>query len=158
MKYTLASSRKWYNNLPGKRASAAAIIEWNGKYLMVKDDYKNAMTFPGGVIDRDESPFHTAVREAKEEAGIALRKEQVQFYSVSYVKKHFGFADRFHFFFYAVIDDKQASTIRLEQGIEYYKWVDADEIGKLAGGRGTYGKLGQMLQTNEPVPYFETLF
>ncbi|MBI3889580.1 NUDIX hydrolase, partial [Candidatus Saccharibacteria bacterium] len=62
-RYTLESSREWYNNLPGKRASAAMVIRYDGKILMVKDDYKPAMTFPGGNIDPNESAKVAAIRE-----------------------------------------------------------------------------------------------
>lgn len=153
MKYTLESSREWYNNLPGKRASAAMVIRWSGKVLMVKDDYKPAMTFPGGNIDPDESAKAGAIRETFEEVGIELRPEDVVFHSVAYISEHHGFKDRFHFFFIADFADEP--TVKTESGIEYVKWVAPDEIGEAANGRKTYVELQKMLCSDTTIPYFE---
>lgn len=155
MKYTLESSREWYNNLPGKRTSAALIVRHQGKVLMVKDDYKHAMTFPGGVIDPDESAKTAAIRETHEEAGLKLDPDNVDFCSVAYVSKKNGFNDRFQFFFLADIDADTAASVSPESGIEYYEWVEPSEIGSRAGGRGTYVELGAMLASGTTIPYFE---
>jgi 8-oxo-dGTP pyrophosphatase MutT (NUDIX family) len=152
-KYTLESSREWYNNLPGKRVSAAMIVRHEGKYLLIKDDYKQAMTFPSGVVDTDESAQHAAVRETKEETG--LSSVNVQFYSVAYVSEHYGFNDMFHFFFVTDIDDAQINSLAFEEGIEYHKWVGAEEIGTLCGDRPVYNRVGDMLISGNTVPYFE---
>ena len=154
--YTLESSREWYNNLPGKRASAAMIIRANDKYLMIKDDYKQAMTFPSGMIDPDESAKHAAIRETHEEVGIELLPDNVTFYSVSYISEHNGFKDRFHFFFIADLDDDTSQNIVMGPTIEDYKWVGSDEIGELSGNRGAYAKLQEMLASHSPIPYFES--
>lgn len=153
MKYTLESSREWYNNLPGKRASAAMVIRWNGNVLMVKDDYKPAMTFPGGNIDPDESAKTGAIRETFEEVGIALRPEDVVFHSVAYISEHHGFKDRFHFFF--ITDFASEPIVKVESGIEYVKWVAPDKIGEAANGRKTYVELQKMLVSDVTIPYFE---
>ena len=155
MKYTLESSREWYNNLPGKRTSAAVIVRYDGKILMVKDDYKSAMTFPGGVIDPDESAKTAAIRETREEVGLDLDPAQVEFHSVAYVPKKNGFNDRFQFFFLADIDAETAALVSPESGIEYYAWVEPFEVGTRAGGRGTYVELATMLSSGLSVPYFE---
>jgi 8-oxo-dGTP pyrophosphatase MutT (NUDIX family) len=154
MKYTLDESREWYNNLPGKRASAAMIIRHDGKYLLIKDDYKRSMTFPSGVIDPNESPLTTAIRETGEEVGIQLLPTDVTFFSVSYIAEHHGFNDRFHFFFIADIGKEAVENMALEKGIEYHKWVNANEIDGLSGHSG-YKKLSEMLQTGTVVSYFE---
>ena len=152
-RYTLESSREWYNNLPGKRASAAMIVRNDGKYLLIKDDYKQAMTFPSGVVDADESALQTAIRETKEEVGVSA--VNVQFYAVAYVGEHYGFNDMFHFFFVTDIDDTHASRLTFEEGIEYHKWVSAEEIAALCGDRPVYARLGTMLVSGDTVPYFE---
>lgn len=151
--YTLESSREWYNNLPGKRASAAMVIRWNNKVLMVKDDYKHAMTFPGGNIDPDEPAKAAAIRETAEEVGIELAPERVIFHSVAYISEHNGFKDRFHFFFIADVDSEP--EVKPESGIEYIKWADLSEIGDLSGGRKTYVELQTMLMSNATISYFE---
>lgn len=155
MKYTIDESREWYNNLPGKRSSAGVIVRHNGKILMVKDDYKPAMTFPGGAIDPDEAPKHAAIRETFEEVGLTLATESVSFYSTFYVSERKGFKDCYHFFFIIDIDEAMAASINTEEGIEYYTWVEPTDIGRLAGDRPLYQQLEMMLQTASPVPYKE---
>lgn len=156
MKYTLESSRDFYNNYPGKRASAAMIVRHGDEYLMIKHDYKEIMTFPSGLIDPDESPLTTAMRETNEEIGLELKSEEVSFYAVTYVSEHNGFMDRFHFFFITDVDDEQVAELRFEQGIELHKWVKVDEVSELAGGRSVYRNIQHMLETGKPVPYFES--
>jgi 8-oxo-dGTP pyrophosphatase MutT (NUDIX family) len=151
--YTLESSRDWYNNLPGKRASAAMVITYDDTYLMIKDDYKKAMTFPGGNIDPDESAKRAAIRETAEEIGLELNDEAVQFHSVAYISEHNGFKDRFHFFF--IVELTSRPELSLEKGVEYVKWVKKEEIGALSGGRKTYVRLEEMLLSNNAIPYFE---
>lgn len=49
------------------------IIENEGKYLYVRNSYGyKRITFPGGRIDKGESPEDAAIREVKEEIGIDL--------------------------------------------------------------------------------------
>lgn len=155
MKYTIDESREWYNNLPGKRSSAAVIVRYDNTILMVKDDYKPAMTFPSGAIDPDEAPKHAAIRETSEEVGLTLNSESVSFFSTFYVAERRGFKDCYHFFFIIDIDEATAASIVTEDGIEYYKWVQPADIGRLAGDRPLYQRLGDMLQVATPLPYVE---
>ncbi len=155
MKYTVESSREWYNNLPGKRTSAGMIVRYRGRILMIKDDYKRAMTFPGGIIDPDEGAKLAALRETKEEAGLDIAPEDATFYSVGYMGEREGFKDCFHFFFIADIDEDTASQVQTEAGIEYHKWVNPNEIGELAGDRAIYNQLQTMLASGAEIPYFE---
>jgi len=155
-KYTLESSREWYNNLPGKRASAAMIIRHRDKYLLIKDDYKEAMTMPSGVIDPNEAPKQTAIRETSEEVGISFHPDDVRFFGVAYISEHYGFKDRFHFYFITEIDESKTVDITLQEGMEYFKWVEASEIGgTLTGDRPAYTRLSQILQSGDTVSYFE---
>lgn len=153
--YTLESSREWYNNLPGKRASAAMIVQYQGKVLMVKDDYKHAMTFPGGIVDPDESPKTAAIRETREEVGLTLSQDDALFHSVAYIQEHNGFNDRLHFFFIAEATLDTVKALKFEDKIEYHKWVEPAQIGECAGGSLTYVELQAMLVSSETVPYFE---
>ncbi|MDB5183621.1 MAG: hypothetical protein JWO07_302 [Candidatus Saccharibacteria bacterium] len=156
MKYTRDSSRQWYNNLPGKRASAAMVIRWGDKYLMLKDDYKDYMTFPSGVVDPDESPLATAIRETNEESGLVFDPQDVSFYSVCYINEYDGFKDRFHFYFLTEVNDDIDAKIKIGEGIEYYKWVGVDEIAELAVQQRVYVHLQKLLMSpGSPEPYFE---
>ncbi|RZM05104.1 MAG: NUDIX hydrolase [Pedobacter sp.] len=98
-KYTVKQDRDWYNALPTKRGSAALVMRDGNMVLMVKDNYKDFWTFPGGVIDAGESPFVAALRETHEEVGVIVKAPDAKFLSVSYVPEKNGFKDRLHFFF-----------------------------------------------------------
>jgi ADP-ribose pyrophosphatase YjhB (NUDIX family) len=154
-KYTVDESRDWYNGLPSKRSSAGMIVRHNDAILMVKDDYKPAMTFPGGVIDPNEAPRHAAIRETHEETNVKLEHSDVQYFTVGYIPENNGFQDRYHFFFITTIGDEAKQAIAHEKSIEYFAWVPVDEIAERAGNRPTYVAIQHMLQTNQPIPYFE---
>lgn len=50
--------------------SAGALIWRDGEVLLVQPAYKPDWEIPGGVVENDESPAATIVRELKEELGI----------------------------------------------------------------------------------------
>lgn len=153
-KYTVDQSREWYNALPGKKSAAAMIVRHGDTVLMVKDDYKDAMTFPGGVIDPDESPLDAAVRETMEETQLVIDIEAVHFFTMSYVPPINGFMDRYQFFFIADIDDETKAMTMTVPGIEYDDWVPVAHIGEKAA-RPTYDAIQEMLLTGNVIPYFE---
>lgn len=155
-KYTVDQSREWYNALPGKKSAAALIVRHNDTVLMVKDDYKDAMTFPGGVIDPDESPLDAAIRETVEETKLVIPSESTSFFTVAYVPPVNGFMDRYQFFFIADIDDDMKATAMTVPGIEYDDWVPLSQIAERAA-RPTYAVIQEMLQSGNSIPYFEAL-
>jgi 8-oxo-dGTP pyrophosphatase MutT (NUDIX family) len=155
MKYTLESSREFYNNYPGKRASAAMIVRWQDKYLMIKHDYKDVMTFPSGLMDPDESPLTTAIRETAEEVGLELDEALVHFYTVTYIAEQFGFKDRIHFFFITDVSDEQANNLVFEKGVESHVWAEPDTIAEHGGNRDAYTKIQTMLVSGKWEAYFE---
>ena len=64
---------QYYASLP-KKAMAAGVLLLNeaGEILLVKTSYRSHWEFPGGVVDKDESPQAAAIRETREEIGIAV--------------------------------------------------------------------------------------
>ena len=55
---------------PSWMAGAVALIEWDGRWLMVDPVYREGWTLPGGLIDRGETPAAAIKRELVEELGI----------------------------------------------------------------------------------------
>lgn len=155
MKYTIEESREWYNALPTKRSAAALIVRRGDTVLMVKDDYKDAMTFPGGVIDPEESPLTAAIRETYEETNLQITHEAVRFYTVAYVAPVNGFMDRYQFFFIADISDEMQTNASVIAGIEYDEWIPITEIAEKAGSRPTYVAIQEMLTSGNVAPYIE---
>lgn len=59
---------------PGFTVGSICIIEReDGALLLVRHSYRDRWGFPGGLLARGESPEDGAVREAREEVGIAIR-------------------------------------------------------------------------------------
>ena len=64
------------------RNSARSIILRDGKVAMIhslRDDYYK---FPGGGIEKDETPVEAMIRETREEAGLVVRPETVREYGL----------------------------------------------------------------------------
>jgi ADP-ribose pyrophosphatase YjhB (NUDIX family) len=49
---------------------AVAIVEAEGKVVLVRHSYKSGWMFPGGAVDRGEAPSDAVMRELKEEIGL----------------------------------------------------------------------------------------
>ena len=52
--------------------SAAIFSDRHDHFLVVKPNYKDHWSLPGGAVEKDESPKHACLREVKEEIGIEL--------------------------------------------------------------------------------------
>jgi 8-oxo-dGTP pyrophosphatase MutT (NUDIX family) len=79
-KYTAEQKAAWLDSFDKRVASASVILEDSaGRALIVKAHYKDYWTFPGGMLDDNESPRQAAVREVFEEVGIELKESAVTF-------------------------------------------------------------------------------
>ncbi len=64
----------WFVFRPHTRG-AKMLIEYNGQLLLVRNTYgKKLWTFPGGGVNKNESFYAAAIREAREEVGIHIKK------------------------------------------------------------------------------------
>ncbi|WP_245811965.1 NUDIX domain-containing protein [Actinophytocola xinjiangensis] len=62
---------EYVRQLPQKRMSAGVVIrDASGRVLLVEPSYKAGWEIPGGVVEDDEAPWVTAVRETREEIGL----------------------------------------------------------------------------------------
>lgn len=76
----------------GYRRAVRVIVEKDGKILLGKryigDDKKMIYLFPGGGIDEDETVEEAAVKEVKEEVGLAVDNVRQIGYENKYDKVH----------------------------------------------------------------------
>lgn len=135
----LRSKRKQWFDVFQKRVSSATMILENeaGEALIVKANYKAHWTFPGGMIDKGETPLQAAVREVHEEVGIAVDPASVEF--VAIVDRKSSFLETYQFIFKASLSDAMFGHIHL-QASEIDEYVLIDRPGVNSGDRN-YGKV-----------------
>jgi len=94
--------KAWLEKLPKRVSSAALILENSAEQaLVVKANYKPYWTFPGGIIDPDETPKEAAVRETFEEVGLKVASKDVLFVAV--IDRKSEVAQTYQFVFKAVL-------------------------------------------------------
>jgi 8-oxo-dGTP diphosphatase len=63
----------WFAQLPGVVVSAGALItDPDGRVLLVKPNYRDHWTLPGGICEHGEPPHVGCAREVAEEIGLDL--------------------------------------------------------------------------------------
>jgi ADP-ribose pyrophosphatase YjhB (NUDIX family) len=68
-----ADADSWYASLPGVVMSAGALItDPAGAVLLVKPNYRNSWSLPGGICEHGEPPHLACRREVAEELGLEL--------------------------------------------------------------------------------------
>jgi 8-oxo-dGTP diphosphatase len=61
-----------------QEAASAAILDEDGRLLLVKENYdRRRYTLPGGAVEAGETVLDAAVRETLEETGVAVRLDHV---------------------------------------------------------------------------------
>jgi ADP-ribose pyrophosphatase YjhB (NUDIX family) len=56
-----------------KEGAAAAILDSDGRLLLIKENYdRRRYSFPGGEVEAGETPLDAVVRETREEACVAV--------------------------------------------------------------------------------------
>ena len=114
MKFTDEQRRTWLASLDRRFSSAAVLIENElGELLIVKSNYKDHWSLPGGIVDPGESPLEAAVREVEEEVGIKINPENLQLAMVA--SRH---SDEFlthQFIFFTQLENNVFSKIKLQE-------------------------------------------
>lgn len=131
--------RKQWFDVFQKRVSSATLILENaiGEVLIVKANYKEHWTFPGGMIDKGETPLQAAVREVSEEVGIIVNPASVAF--VAIVDRKSSFLETYQFIFKASLSDAMLDHIQLQASeIDEFALVDKARV---RSGDRNYGKV-----------------
>ncbi len=133
-------------------SSAAMILEdANEQALIVKAHYKAHWTFPGGIIDANETPKQASMREVAEEVGLVVQPESVCFGWV--VARHSVVADSYQFIFKAALDRDLLQGIVL-QANEIADWRLVSKADVLSQNL-VYATIVQQWACNNTQGYFE---
>ncbi len=126
--FSQRESLKWMQSMERRLSSVAVILEdAAGQALIVKAHYKPYWSFPGGVIDKDETPKEAAIREVKEEVGIALDAANLEFVAV--IDRKSIDAQTYQFVFKAPLESAMAERIILQSSeLDEYLLVTKAEV------------------------------
>jgi 8-oxo-dGTP diphosphatase len=68
---TFLDEAEWYASLATLYGTAAALITSpSGEVLLVKPNYRDHWSLPGGILEKDEPPHEGCAREVREEIGL----------------------------------------------------------------------------------------
>ena len=71
--FSAAEEAAWYARLPTMFAAAAALFtSSDGRVLLVKPNYRDHWSLPGGILEHGEPPHQGCRREVKEELGLDI--------------------------------------------------------------------------------------
>lgn len=128
----------WSKTLDRRVSSAAMILEDGaGRALIVKANYKSYWTFPGGIIDKGETPKEAAIRETHEEVGITIDPSLATFVAV--VNRKSNEAQTYQFIFKAPFTAAMLDSLVLQNSeLEEYAFITKADI---STGSRVYGKV-----------------
>ena len=116
------------NKKPIVYVSACAIIDSNDKILITsrehKDDFSNCWEFPGGKIEKNETPEECLIRELKEEINIDVSNKciaPIGFSSHEY--------EMFHIVLMLYVTRKWEGKFQVNEK-NSFKWVGYGELKK----------------------------
>lgn len=120
---------RWaHKRLPTKRLAACVMLfDEEGRLLVLETTYRKGWLVPGGIVERNESPWEGAVREVREEIGIEL--DRLDFAAMDWRSSDDEYDDSLHFVFHGgVLSPEQKSEIRPD-GVEIanYRFADRAE-------------------------------
>lgn len=105
---------EYAKSLPRKH-SGVGVLFFNdiNELLVVKPNYKEGWIVVGGVVDENESPLASAIRETKEEIGLDI--VNLDFAGVHYCSAVAPFGDSFQFMFNGGrLSHEQIQSIKLQ--------------------------------------------
>lgn len=126
--YRLFENKEMFERLPKRVSSAGlALTNTDGDVLIVKANYKEHWTFPGGIVDPGETPLDAAIRETSEEVGVVVKREAVSFMMV--IDRMSDHAQSYQFIFRASFPEAMSGHIIMQASeIEAYVFVSRAQI------------------------------
>jgi 8-oxo-dGTP pyrophosphatase MutT (NUDIX family) len=118
----------WLARLERRASSAGvALYDVNGRVLIVKAHYKKYWSFPGGIIDAGETPRQAAVRETREEVGLPVHIDKLDFRLI--VNRVSDVAQTYQFIFESRVGSSVLNHVLIDnKEIEAYALVSREDI------------------------------
>lgn len=105
--------------------SCGAIVEFNGKILLVEQKKSGNIGFPKGHILPNESEIEASIRETKEETNVDIEIDTDKRYSLSYIQN--GNINKEVVYFLAK-PKGDFEIIKQEGEIAYAFWLDKGKV------------------------------
>lgn len=120
--------KAFIESLPTRRLAAGAVIRNEaGQMLLVKPNYKDGWTIPGGTVEAGEAPQPACFREVVEEVGLTLEPGRLL---VIFHGLQMGiWGDSTSYIYDAgVLPDDAVITLQ-EEELTAYEWVAPEDLG-----------------------------
>jgi len=126
--YSSNEFSSWLVRLERRASSAGvALYDANGRVLVVKAHYKKYWSFPGGIVDAGETPRQAAVRETREEVGLPVHIDKLDFRLI--VNRVSDIAQTYQFIFENRVGASALNHVIIDNNeIESYALVSREEI------------------------------
>ena len=128
MRYSPAEEVAWYATLATMFGAAAALFtNPAGRILLVKPNYRDHWSLPGGLLEHDEPPHAGCRREVAEELGLQITPGPLL--TIDWVPPE-GARPRpiMHFIFEGGELDDDAPIRLQEEELDEYRFVEAGEL------------------------------
>ncbi|MCX8016136.1 MAG: NUDIX hydrolase [Patescibacteria group bacterium] len=114
------------------KKSVGVVIEKGGKFLLI--DRKRFPFYWAGVaghIESRETPKNAAIKEAREEVGLKVRKLKLLIKKRKFYKNHCRRGSKSHYWWVFKAGFTGSVRVRKEE-VKRYRWFTPEEIKKLA--------------------------
>lgn len=113
------------------KAKAKLIVVYNDKLLLLKPLKREKYSLIGGNVDKGETPIEAAIREAKEEAGLKIKKRQLEFF---YGCLNFVDGKKIANYYYLLLDKDIDFKHKEKHKFESIGWVKKQEALEMLKG------------------------
>lgn len=121
----------WHASLAGVVVAASALIgDGAGGVLIVKANYRDHWTLPGGICESGEAPHDGCAREVAEELGVALRPGRLLSVDWQRAQPMYGAQARpvAYFIFDGGVLDRAASITLQQEELDDWRFVAESEV------------------------------
>lgn len=127
--YSPAEQVAWYATLPTLFGTAAALFTSPaGRVLLVKPNYRNHWTLPGGMLEQSEPPHEGCRREVEEEIGLQITPGPLL--AVGWVPADDIRPRPMVTFLFDGGELEESTPIRLQESeLDEYRFVDPGDVG-----------------------------